>query len=160
MLDFQKYIPYPLQKAVGPSLISMVIAQLTAPLYCPGTEFMKRVFITSTGDATIVVQKPAANAAVKWHGMLSAGKTDFKQTRCWRESQKDLHLPVIRLYFKMSSFIMSQVTSSEQFTMALRVIFGRQPVRTANIQEHFSFSGEFSLKEHPALSSNSHENQS
>lgn len=82
MLGFQKYIPYPLQKAVGPSLISMVIAQLTAPLYCPGTEFMKRVFITSTGDATIVVQKPAAHAAVKWHGMLSAGKTDllFKQT--------------------------------------------------------------------------------
>lgn len=77
MLDFQKCIPYPLQKAVGPSLISMVIAQLTAPLYCPGTEFMKRVFITSTGDATIVVQKPAANAAVKWHGMLSAGKTDL-----------------------------------------------------------------------------------
>lgn len=47
------------------------MAQLIAPLYCPGTEFMKRVFITSTGDAMMVVQKPAAKAAVKWQGMLS-----------------------------------------------------------------------------------------
>jgi len=46
-----------------------------APLYCPGPEFMKRVFTTSTGDATIVVQKPAMNAAVKWHGMLSVENT-------------------------------------------------------------------------------------
>lgn len=42
-----------------------------APLYWPGTEFMYRVFTTSTGEATIVVQNPAAKAAVKWHGMLS-----------------------------------------------------------------------------------------
>lgn len=33
---------------------------------------MNRVLTTSTGEATIVVQKPAPKAAVKWHGRLSA----------------------------------------------------------------------------------------
>lgn len=49
----------------------MVRAQLTALLYWPDAEFMKRVFTTSTGDATTVVQKPAPKAAVKWHGRSS-----------------------------------------------------------------------------------------
>lgn len=35
---------------------------------------MNRVLTTSTGEATIVVQKPAPKAAVKWHGMLSVGE--------------------------------------------------------------------------------------
>lgn len=31
---------YPLYKDVGPSLRSMLRAQLRVPVYCPGTEFM------------------------------------------------------------------------------------------------------------------------
>lgn len=37
--------------------------------------------------------------------------------------------PVIRWCFRMSSLMMSYVTSSEQFTMELRAMFGRQPER-------------------------------
>lgn len=55
----------------------MITAQLIAPLYFPGVEFMMRVFTTSTGDTTTVVQKPAAKPAVKWHGMLSVGNKTF-----------------------------------------------------------------------------------
>jgi len=56
---------------VAPSFLTIVRAQFMALLYWPDTEFMNRVLITSTGEATIVVQKPAPKAAVKWHGMLS-----------------------------------------------------------------------------------------
>lgn len=62
-------------------MVSIVRAQLSALLYWPADEFMKRVFTTSTGDATIVVQKPAPNAAVKWQGRLS------KQGTCVRHIQ-------------------------------------------------------------------------
>lgn len=52
----------------------MVTVQLIALLYWPAPEFMNRVLTTSTGEATTVVQKPAAKAAVKWHGRLSVGE--------------------------------------------------------------------------------------
>lgn len=95
----------------------MVRAQLIALLYWPVPEFMKRVFTTSTGEATTVVQKPAPKAAVKWHGMLSAQE----QKQNWILAQYFLfchmnlvvyeievqNLPVIRSYFRMSSLIMS-----------------------------------------------------
>ena len=51
----------------------MAMAQFTAPLYLPLEEFMNLVFTTSTGEATTVVQNPAAKAAVKWQGKSSAG---------------------------------------------------------------------------------------
>lgn len=59
---------------MGPSFLIMVRVQLIALLYWPSAEFMNRVLTTSTGEATTVVQKPAPNAAVKWHGRLSVGK--------------------------------------------------------------------------------------
>jgi hypothetical protein len=59
---------------LGPSFLIIVTAQLIALLYFPAAEFMNRVFTTSTGDATIVVMKPALKAAVKWQGRLSEKK--------------------------------------------------------------------------------------
>lgn len=53
----------------------MVHAQLRALLYCPGGEFMYRVFTTSTGEAITVVTKPAPNADTKWQGRLSVEKS-------------------------------------------------------------------------------------
>lgn len=137
---------YPLQKAVGPSCLSMVRAQLMALLYWPDPEFMNRVLTTSTGEATTVVQKPAPKAAVKWHGRLSEGQQEMSHILpqqlmfvfgCERnqllESVFLSSSPVIRSYFRMSSLIMSQVTSSAQFTMALRVMFGIQPRRKERV---------------------------
>lgn len=46
-------------------MVIIVRAQLMALVYWLGVEFMNRVLTTSTGDATIVVQKPAPKAAVK-----------------------------------------------------------------------------------------------
>lgn len=87
-----------------------------ALLYWPAVEFMKRVFTTSTGDATMVVQKPAPKAAVKWQGKLSAGGHKFACTKMRNfllkffknlyEVSQD-HLPVMRLYFSISSLMMS-----------------------------------------------------
>lgn len=49
----------------------MARAQFRAVLYWPGAEFIYLVFTTSTGEAITVVQKPAPNADVKWHGRSS-----------------------------------------------------------------------------------------
>lgn len=56
----------------------MATAQLRAPLYWPGAEFMYLVFTTSTGEAITVVQKPAPNADVKWQGRSSVKKSSYK----------------------------------------------------------------------------------
>lgn len=62
---------YPLKKAVGPSLVNMVIAQLGTLGYCPGRELMNLVFTTSAGEARSVVQNPATRADSKWQGTSS-----------------------------------------------------------------------------------------
>lgn len=50
----------------------MVRAQWPALLYWPRAEFMYLVLTTSTGEAMMVVQKPAPKAEVKWQGRSSA----------------------------------------------------------------------------------------
>lgn len=70
-LKTEKVISYPLKKAVGPSLVNMVIAQLGTLGYCPGRELMNLVFTTSAGEARNVVQNPATRADSKWHGTSS-----------------------------------------------------------------------------------------
>ena len=107
----------------------------------------------------MVVQKPAAKAAVKWHGMLSVPNKMFvlviqshiedhrektgtmkRLCECRGLNLKRLHSPVIRSFFRMSSLMMSYVTSSEQFTMALRVMFGRQPEKIVQRCERYNFT--------------------
>lgn len=65
-----------------------------ALLYWPVVEFIKRVLTTSTGEATMVVQKPAANAAVKWQGRLSVDKHIFAYVKirnsCFKVIKKSL----------------------------------------------------------------------
>lgn len=50
----------------------MVAAQLRTLLYCPIVAFIYLVLTTSTGEAKIVVHKPAPKAETKWQGKLSA----------------------------------------------------------------------------------------
>ncbi len=92
-------------------MVSIVRAQFSALLYWPAVEFMKRVFTTSTGDATIVVQKPAPNAAVKWQGRLSNEGICVRQQEHTNSHNKSIgfvgFIPVMRSYFNMSSLIMS-----------------------------------------------------
>lgn len=73
-LQIEKTISYPLKKASGPSLVSIVIAQLGTLVYCPGGELTNLVFTTSTGEDKTVVQNPAMRADTKWQGRSS--KTD------------------------------------------------------------------------------------
>jgi hypothetical protein len=61
----QKITPYPLKKAVGPSLVNIVIAQLGTLMYCPAGELINLVFTTSTGEDRSVVQNPAIRADSK-----------------------------------------------------------------------------------------------
>lgn len=107
----------------------------------------------------MVVQKPAAKAAVKWHGMLSVQHNMFvlviesyiedhiekrgtmkRFFECRGVKLKRLHSPVIRSFFRMSSLMMSYVTSSAQFTMALRAMFGRQPEKKVQHREQYNFT--------------------
>lgn len=51
----------------------MDAAQLRTPPYWPGGEFMYLVLTTSTGEAMMVVHRPAPKADTKWQGRLSVG---------------------------------------------------------------------------------------
>lgn len=70
-LQVWKKPTYPLKKANGPSLASIVIAQLGTLVYCPGVELTNLVFTTSTGEDRTVVQNPATTADTKWQGTSS-----------------------------------------------------------------------------------------
>ena len=50
--------------------MAVLIVQSMAFLYFPFGEFIYLVLITSTGEATTVVQNPAATAAEKWQGII------------------------------------------------------------------------------------------
>lgn len=65
---------------MGPSWVTIFSIQLKGLWYCPGGEFIYRVFTTSTGEATRVAQKPAPKAETKWQGKLSVagwGRADI-----------------------------------------------------------------------------------
>lgn len=49
----------------------MDAAQLRTPPYWLGGEFMYLVLTTSTGEAIMVVHRPAPKADTKWQGRLS-----------------------------------------------------------------------------------------
>lgn len=70
-LENRTVVAYPLKKADGPSLVSIVIAQLGTLGYCPGAELTNLVFTTSTGEDRTVVQNPAITADTMWQGTSS-----------------------------------------------------------------------------------------
>lgn len=59
-------------------MVSMDAAQLRTPPYWPGGEFMYLVLTTSTGEAMMVVHRPAPKADTKWQGRLSVGRQELK----------------------------------------------------------------------------------
>lgn len=101
----------PLKKADGPSLVSIVVAQLGTLVYCPGGELTNVVFTMSTGEDRTVAQNLAMTADTKWQGTSSANS--------W--------------FFTRASFIRSWVTSSVQlmmtFLVRLRVVPFQRPVQ-------------------------------
>ena len=89
-----------------PSFLNISVAQLTAPVYRPGEEFMNRVLTTSTGEASVVVIRPAVKADSTWHGMAS-----------------DINCRAINWLLTTS-----YETSSVTFTMLFRVALGSTPI--------------------------------
>lgn len=65
--------------------MNIVIAQLRAPLYCPGVEFTNLVFTTSIGEDRSVAQNPAKTADIKWQGRSSKMDQWNRSTSDFRE---------------------------------------------------------------------------
>lgn len=62
----------------------MDAAQLRTPPYWPGGEFMYLVLTTSTGEAMMVVHRPAPKADTKWQGRLSVEGGQKLRVNVWK----------------------------------------------------------------------------